>query len=231
MRIGILQTGHVDARLAAANNDYDVMFELLLRAGGFEFSSFDVERGVAPESPQQCDGWLVTGSAHGVYEDHAWISVLEAFIRDCADSGRPMVGICFGHQIMAQAMGAKVEKFAGGWRVGRQRYQLSGANGREQERFLLAMHQDQVLTVPRGASVFGQGEGCEIAALRFANWGWSIQPHPEFDVDFIRQLIGIRRGAVIAEDIAATALQSLDGPLHRFEIAAEIVEFFKLRGS
>ena len=77
-----------------------------------------------PTSVSSCDGWIVTGSAFGAYEDHAFIPPLEDFIRANYKADVPMAGICFGHQIMAQALGGKVEKFSGGWGVGYTNYEM-----------------------------------------------------------------------------------------------------------
>jgi GMP synthase-like glutamine amidotransferase len=75
-----------------------------------------------PKDIHDCDGWLITGSRFGAYEDHPFIPPLEDFIRAAYAAHVPVVGICFGHQIIAQAMGGKVEKYAGGWSVGPTEY-------------------------------------------------------------------------------------------------------------
>ena len=79
-----------------------------------------------PAGPDAADGWLITGSKHGAYEDHDWIPPLEQLIRDIYAAGRPLVGVCFGHQIIAQALGGTVEKFKGGWSVGHTTYEIEG---------------------------------------------------------------------------------------------------------
>ena len=101
MNIGILQTGHLTDEVAAIEGNYDRIFSTILAGHGFTPLVFPVVDGVFPEGPQAADGWLITGSKHGVYEAHDWIPPLEALIRDIHAAGQPMVGICFGHQIIA----------------------------------------------------------------------------------------------------------------------------------
>ena len=114
MKIGILQTGHSPDNMKDALGDYGDMFVKLLGGHGFDFQIWSVVDGDFPASAVDADGWLITGSKHGAYEDHDWIPPLEQLIRAIREAGRPLVGICFGHQIIAQALGGKVEKFAGG---------------------------------------------------------------------------------------------------------------------
>ena len=180
MKIGILQTGLAPAELAAQSGEYPEMFADLLKGHGFDFASWAVVNGDFPSGPEAADGWLITGSRHGAYEDHDWIPPLEDLIRAIAASSRPMVGICFGHQIIAQALGGKVIKYPGGWSVGRTEYDLDG------ETFALnAWHQDQVTEVPQGAEVIGKSDFCAHAALVYDDRILTIQPHPEFGPDIV----------------------------------------------
>ncbi|MEM8698769.1 MAG: type 1 glutamine amidotransferase, partial [Pseudomonadota bacterium] len=102
--IGILETGRLPDALLPRHGSYPDMFMRLLRGHGFAFQSWPVLDGDFPPGVASCDGWLITGSRHGAYEGHAWIPPLEAFIREAVSAEIPMVGICFGHQIMAQAL-------------------------------------------------------------------------------------------------------------------------------
>src|SRR5690606_495111 len=118
MRIGILKCGQSPQELRGDKGDYDTMFERLLAGRGFEFTSYHVENMEFPDSVHAAQGWLLTGSRHGVYADHPFIPPLEEFIRKAYGEHVPMVGICFGHQIIAQALGGKVVKHPEGWAVG-----------------------------------------------------------------------------------------------------------------
>lgn len=145
MKIGILQTGRSPDSLSETHGDYDDFFKRFLDGRGFEFETYLALDGELPNAPTEADGWLITGSKFGVYEGYEWISPLEDFLRACFAADVPMVGVCFGHQILAQALGGKVEKFAGGWSVGPQKYD-SDILG---DQLLIAWHQDQVVERPR----------------------------------------------------------------------------------
>lgn len=191
MRIGILKCGQSPETTRAEHGDYDDMFQRLLAGRGFTFDSFHVEAMEFPASVHDADGWLITGSRHGVYEDHAFIAPLTDFIQAAFEAGVPMVGICFGHQMIAQALGGRVEKFDGGWAVGAQDYDFSGQNVT-----LNAWHQDQVTQPPAGAEVVGSNEFCRNAALIYDNRAFTVQAHPEFQDDFVDALIEHRSGTV-----------------------------------
>ena len=222
MKIGILRTGHSPDGMIETLGDYDDMFVRLLDGHGFTFQTFSVVDGEFPSGPQDADGWLITGSKHGAYEDHAWIAPLEDLIRDINSSGKPMIGVCFGHQIIAQALGGKVEKFAGGWSVGRTEYTMDGRTVA-----LNAWHQDQVTRLPEGARVVGSTDFCAHAMLAYGDTIWTVQPHPEFGPDFIDGLIRTRGKGVVPDDQLAAASAKLSEPLDSSDIATEMAQFFK----
>jgi len=222
MRIGILQTGLAPEALAPAMGDYPDMFARLLDGHGFTFRTFQVVNGQFPADVRDCDGWLITGSKHGAYEDHPWIPPLEDFIRAAYAARVPMVGICFGHQIIAQAMGGKVEKFAGGWSVGPTEYQFEGETVT-----LNAWHQDQVVQRPEGAKVIASNDFCENAALLYDDRALTIQAHPEFQPDFVDGLMKTRAIGVVPDPLLQAAATRLDLPLHDKTMAARIAAFFK----
>ncbi|MEL7117636.1 MAG: type 1 glutamine amidotransferase, partial [Pseudomonadota bacterium] len=165
MHIGILQTGHVADALIPAHGDYDQIFMTFLAGRGLTFSAYPVVDGVFPDGITAADGWLVTGSKHGAYEDHAWIPPLEAFIREAHAAHVPMVGICFGHQIIAQALGGRVEKYSGGWAVGPVDYDVEGFGALS----LNAWHQDQVTELPDDARPIGTNDFCRYPALAYGD--------------------------------------------------------------
>lgn len=221
MKIGVLVTGHPPDTMME-NGTYDRYFERLLAGNGFEVQGWNVVEGVFPGSVQDADGWLITGSRHGVYEPHDWIPPLEEFIRAVYADGRPMIGVCFGHQIIAQALGGKVEKYAGGWSVGRTEYDM---NGRPYA--INAWHQDQVVEKPEEATVIARTEFCKYAGLRYDDRIWTIQPHPEYDSDFMSGLIETRGKGVVPEPLLAEARAKLDMPTDRMEVARVMADFFK----
>jgi GMP synthase-like glutamine amidotransferase len=222
MLIGILQTGHAPEPLVAQSGTYPDMFRRILADHGFSFRDYSVVDMAFPADVHDCDGWLITGSRHGVYEDHPFIPPLEAFIRDAHAAGVPMVGICFGHQIIAQALGGKVERHAGGWAVGPQDYDFGGETIR-----LNAWHRDQVVTPPPGATVLATHPFCANAALAYGDTMLTVQAHPEYGPDFIEGLMETRGKGVVPDPLMQDARNRLHQPLDDKTVAARIAAFFK----
>lgn len=222
MRIGILQTGLAPDALAPAMGDYPDMFARLLDGHGFTFQTFRVVEGEFPASVRACDGWLITGSRHGTYEDHPWIPPLEAFIRDAFAAHVPVVGICFGHQIVAQAMGGRVERYTEGWAVGATEYDFAG-----QRLTLNAWHRDQVTKVPEGARVVASNDFCANAALLYDDRAFTVQAHPEFRPEFVDGLMQTRGKGVVPDALMAEATARLANPIHDRTMAGQIAAFFK----
>tara|TARA_B110000977_G_scaffold192441_1_gene265928 strand:+ start:771 stop:1454 length:684 start_codon:yes stop_codon:yes gene_type:complete len=222
MKIGILRVGHSPEELTESLGNYDEMFEKLLDGNDFEFETFSVVDGVFPSGAEAADGWLITGSKHGAYEDQPWIPPLENLIRDVHATGKPMIGVCFGHQIIAQALGGKVEKFGGGWSVGRTEYTLDGAPVA-----LNAWHQDQVVELPHDARVVGSSDFCANAMLAYGDSIWTVQAHPEFPAEFIDGLIKTRGKGVVPENQLEAATAVLPEPTDSQRIAAHMAQFFK----
>lgn len=221
MQIGILQTGESPDALRADMGDYPDFFETLLAGRGLTFRSWAVLRNDFPGDVQECEGWLITGSRFGAYEDHPWIPPLEDFIRAAYGAHVPVVGVCFGHQIIAQAMGGRVEKFKGGWSVGPTSYDFG-----DQRYTLNAWHQDQVTRKPEGAQVLASTDFCENAALLYDDRMFTVQPHPEFRKEFIEGLIKHRGPGLVPDPILADATARLDTPLDSPSMADRIAQFF-----
>ena len=222
MQIGILQTGQSPDMLRAEMGDYPDMFVRLLANRGLTFKSFHVEGMEFPKDVHECDGWLITGSRHGAYEDHPFIRPLEDFIRKAFAERVPVVGICFGHQIIAQALGGKVEKFRGGWAVGPQDYDF----GTEKVN-LNAWHQDQVVERPAAAEVVGSNAFCENAALLYGDRAFTVQAHPEYGNDFIDGLMRTRGKGLVPDALMEDARARFSDRNSSAAIADRIADFFK----
>jgi GMP synthase-like glutamine amidotransferase len=224
MKVAILETGRPPGKLADEFGDYPVMFAALL-GDGFEVETFDVTGGKLPD-PAAHHAYLITGSPAGVYEPLPWIEHLMEFIR--AAEAKKMVGICFGHQVMAQALGGQVIKSQKGWGAGLHRYDvvrrepwMDGAGSIAEP----ASHQDQVVFQPPDTEVTVASEFTPFAGLAWTGRpAISFQFHPEFSPAFARALIE-RRYDVVPD--AKAAIASLDSPNDNVRVGAWIRRFLE----
>jgi GMP synthase-like glutamine amidotransferase len=230
MKIGILAAGRPPRALIPEHGDYTAMFERLLAGRGYAFASYDVPAGDYPAQPEDCDGYVVTGAAAGVYDGDPWIADLLRFLR--AAKGRAkLVGICFGHQALAQALGGQVVKSPKGWGIGLHTYGVSAhrpwmdAGGAFS---LSASHQDQVVELPPDARVVAGSDFCQMGTLAWDDgMAISCQLHPEFQPAYSAALIDGRRGQRFPEEQAAAAIESLKGPDDHARFAGWIARFLE----
>jgi len=224
MKIAILETGRPPGTLAEQFGDYPTMFERML-GNEFEVVRFDAERGQLPD-PGAYSAYLITGSPAGVYEPLGWIGSLQEFIR--AADGSKMVGICFGHQAMAEALGGHVEKSEKGWGAGLHRYSIARKEPWMDGVATIAIpasHQDQVVTRPPNTQVTASSDFTQFAGLAWTDRpAISFQFHPEFEPAFARALIEKRYDIVPDPD---AAIASLDQPNDNKRVAGWIRRFLK----
>ncbi|MFN3146845.1 MAG: type 1 glutamine amidotransferase [Paracoccaceae bacterium] len=226
MRIGILQCGHTPDLVAERHGAYAAMFDTLFAGEGLDFRVWNVVDMDFPDGPDAAEGWLVTGSRHGVYDDLPFIAPLEQLVRDIHAADKPMVGICFGHQIIAQALGGHVEKFAGGWSVGHRTYHWDGLG----DIALNAWHQDQVITPPPGARTIAGNDFTRHAALLYGDSILTVQPHPEFPNDIVRTYTEAYGGSDrYPPGTIEAAVRTLDQPVDDRRIGHLMAEFLKHR--
>ncbi|HEX8194557.1 MAG TPA: type 1 glutamine amidotransferase [Allosphingosinicella sp.] len=226
MNVGILETGHPPGDLAQRFGDYPAMFAELL-GPGFTVTAYDVTRGEWPPSPEAHPAYIVTGSPAGVYEDHPWIEPLKAFLR-AAKGKAKLVGICFGHQIMAEAFGGRVEKSERGWGVGLQRYDVRARAPFMDDEDAIAIpvsHQDQIVIQPPATRILAASDFTPYGVLAYEDQpALSMQFHPEFEPAFTRALIEGRRAHLPDPD---AAVASLDAPDDRARVAGWIRRFLE----
>ena len=233
LRVGLLVCGRVRDEVATEFGDYPELFQSLLGPYGVEIVAYDVIGGPVPESVTACDGWLVSGSGVSTYDDLPWLAAAAAFVRSLVEHEAPLVAICFGHQLLAQAMGGRVEKSERGWGIGVHQYrvladlphwpaELAPVNSLG----LVASHQDQVTLLPDGAIVLAGTQHCPVAAYSLGDRALAIQPHPEFDVGLSRALT-IARQDQYDPELVADALASLQEPTHQDLTAAWMASFLR----
>jgi GMP synthase-like glutamine amidotransferase len=213
MEIGILRTGAPPGDLESRFGRYDDMFERLL-GPDFELRPYDVAAGELPARTDTHPAFLITGSAAGVYEPLPWIEPLLALLREAKGKSK-LVGICFGHQAMAEAWGGRVEKSERGWAAGLQDYELvdrapwMGENPPARLAVPVS-HQDRVTVAPPGAEVLAHSAFSPFGMLAWGGDALSMQFHPEFEPDYTRALIEHRRARLPAPDAAIASLEAPD---------------------
>ena len=236
MKLTLIQTGDVPAPLRLRFGAYAPMFSRMFSEVGetFDYDTIRIAEGEPFPDPAGLDAILITGSAAGVYDNHlSWMEPLRAFIRTAYAAETPMVGICFGHQIMADALGGDVRKSEKGWGLGRHVYAVTSrpaAIGGDLPEFAIACsHQDQVLVPPAEAETFLASDFTPNAGLVYRNGAaLSIQPHPEFTDDYTLALAELRRGKT-SDAVIETALASISRPSDSREMASYLGAF--LRGA
>jgi GMP synthase-like glutamine amidotransferase len=232
MKLTIIQTGDVPAPLRGQFGPYAKMFERMFDQSGQGFSNEVVPVSDGAPFPElaQVEGIVITGSAAGVYDDFAWLDPLRDFIRKVYAARTPMLGICFGHQIMADALGGDVRKSDKGWGLGRHTYEVTSRPG-----FMRAApaalsvacsHQDQVIVPPREAEVILASDFTPNAGLAYRNGAaLSFQPHPEFLDDYTVALAELRRGKA-PDALVDKAVASVATPSDSADVAGYIGQFF-----
>ena len=227
MKLGILRTGAPPERVAGFGT-YPDMFRKLLGEDAYDYRVFAVDEGELPPSPEACQAYLVTGSSSGVYDATPWIGDLMGFLAE-AKGRAALVGVCFGHQVMAQAFGGKVIKSPKGWGLGEQTYDIlrrePWMDPASQIR-LPGSHQDQVVEAPPGAEVVAASDFTPFGALAYRDQpAISLQLHPEFDPAYAIALIENRRGSRLTAEEADLAIASYQAPDDRARVGGWIRNF------
>ncbi len=220
MKVSILETGKLPETLEKKFGNYTLMFCNLFEQLSIvhDLTTHELTKSSVPTNPREADLWIITGSSYGVYDKLKWIPKLKEFIKEISEEQIPLIGICFGHQIIAEAMGGTVKKSRKGWGVGVHRYdQLEYPKWAKKLGGYFsgyASHQDQVIIPPKNSvSIYGSSF-CPHAVLAYGNKNnpstISVQSHPEFSKSLLRDLIQKRMGETIPKEVCEKALLSLE---------------------
>ncbi|WP_444928567.1 glutamine amidotransferase-related protein [Microbulbifer sp. SSSA002] len=232
MKIGILKTDDVRKELVGEFGEYPEMFAGLLRDldSGLEFKTYEVQQGQYPVHIDEVDAYLITGSKTGVYDDKPWIAPLMDFVRELHDKKKPTIGICFGHQLIAQALGGRARKSDKGWGLGVHTYEMQETPNWMSEPAanfsLLVTHQDQVDQLPPGGRVLASSEFCPMAMVQVDEHILSFQAHPEFTKPYSNSLMELRREAFGAA-VVDKGQESLKNDIHENTVAKWMLEFLR----
>lgn len=221
-RVTIIETGLVSPKNRELHGSYPQMFEQMIGAADatVSFDTVSIPAGEPLPAPDGLEAILITGSAAGVYDDVEWIAPLEEFVRTAHENKVPMVGVCFGHQLIAQALGGTVRKS--------EKYDVAPGNGLIEGTpiALACSHQDQVITPPAGAKTFMSSVFTPYAGLLYAGGHTlSVQPHPEFSVGFALACCEMARKGDAPDDVVTSAKASLAESLDSARLGGAITRF------
>ena len=225
LRICTLETDVLRPELVDQYQGYGRMFERLFARQPIaaEFEVYNVMQGVYPEPQERFDAYLITGSKADSFATDPWIETLKAYLLDLYQRGEKLLGICFGHQLLALLLGGNSERASQGWGVGTHQYKVAEAkpwmSPTLQELTLLISHQDQVTALPENATVIASSPFCPFAAYHIGDQVLCFQGHPEFIHDYSRTLLDIRQQC-LGEQIYTRGIASLEQP-HNGDAVAE----------
>lgn len=236
MRIGLLKCDTVAPDLLHLGGDYSDMFRSLFStyAPQVEIVVYDVTRGEYPQSLDEVSGYLTTGSRYSVYDEEPWILRLKDFVRTAYTAGKKFIGVCFGHQMIAHALGGKVAPSERGWGVGvKEVFIVKRMPWMEPPLIsydLMVVHQDQVEVLPPGAVLLGENSYCPHSLYQVGNHFLSMQAHPEFEAPFVDHLLRYRLKRIGTETVDE-ALKTLNRSLHRRGIVRWMLNFLQHSGA
>ena len=214
LRICILETDVLRPEFVDQFQGYGRMFERLFvqqpLAASFEI--FNVMQGHYPADGERYDAYLVTGSKADSFGSEPWIQTLKTYLLERYENGDKLLGVCFGHQLLALLLGGHTERAAQGWGVGIHHYevkqQAQWMSPALEQLTLLISHQDQVTALPEKATLLASSEFCPVAAYCIGDQVLCFQGHPEFVPDYSRALLDARQQC-IGEPLYSRAVESL----------------------
>lgn len=233
LKIGILEADHVADHLRVKHGTYPEMFTRLLQAvdDTVQCDTFTVIDGIYPKEIRSYDGFLITGSRFSAYDSETWIAKLISYVKELYRARKPLVGICFGHQVIAQALDGATERARQGWGVGAHKARLyykpqwMKTQPPGNEFTLLVSHQDQVVKLPKHAALLAGSVFCPNAMYQLGETILTFQGHPEFNKDYCRGLMDMRHDQ-LGRDIYKKGVESLNESTDSELVAKWVVEFF-----
>ncbi|WP_189470219.1 type 1 glutamine amidotransferase [Litchfieldella qijiaojingensis] len=229
MKICIFENGLVPDDLKPVHGSYPEMIMRWLSPSLPEaiFHSCSPVLGEPLPFPDTYDGYILSGSRHSSYDELLWMQPMRALLRQVKDINRPIFGICFGHQIMVDAFGGLTQKAKNGWGVGVQKY-YSSLSSECFSTGAFVFHQDQVAILPPEAKVIGGSEHCPNGIIQYDFPALSVQFHPEFSREYVRELAVRYSGSTIPEVTCRSAINSLDEiSVDSSPLAAYVTDFFR----
>jgi GMP synthase-like glutamine amidotransferase len=230
MKLCILDNDFLDPAVEPTYVGYGAMFERLLRQAGAEgtFDIFNTVKGEYPASFESYDAVLLTGSKADSFSQEPWVLALKDKVQALLLAKKKLIGVCFGHQLIALCLGAKVGRAPQGWGAGRMTYEwlapeLAHAQGWE-DVALLASHQDQVFELPGGTRLLATSAFCPVAAFGIDGQLFCVQAHPEFVEDYSAFLLNKRR-SMFGEERYQAFIQSLAKGHDGLAVARMMVAF------
>jgi GMP synthase-like glutamine amidotransferase len=222
MKIGLLVCDHIQKEFPG----YPSLFKGILPQHQFEI--YNICDSQFPDSPKDCDAWLITGSHYSVYDDIDWIIKLKSFVQEIASANKYCIGVCFGHQMLGEALGGKVLKSENGWCVGVHEFEIS-----ERTEWMKPYHsnvnllmscQDQIQVLPKNSKVLAKSALCPVGIILIGDKILGIQGHPEFSVEYVRSLMEDRTNR-IGEKKVQVGIESLKIPTQSLVVAEWINNF------